>query len=481
MKNKNLINASLGYIIGNILIKGISFLSLPIFARILTTVDIGIVDTFSACGSLLSIIIGLGMASSIRNAKLDYETRLNDYVSTVLIIVSFVELLLLIVAIISMNINIDIIKYNYWYLLYGSLYGFGLAVIQIVNVRLSVDYNYKTYLTIAFINSLGSILVSIILINTLFISNMSFGRILGNIIPLLTISVIYSIRYIASSRKKFDINMGRYALVFGLPLIWHYLSQEIVSQSDRIMISGYKGYYYSGLYSFIYSIAFIYSVIFYSMDNVWSMWSIEQMNEKKYLELRNVSVFYSKVVCVIGIMMCLLSKEIVLIIGGKKYLEGMHIFYPLVLGLFFLFLYTIPVCVEYFFKCTKYIAIITVVSAISNILLNIIFIPLFDYSFAAYSTLISYFVLFLGHWFISKRLMRENNVNYIFRFSDYILCIISLLVVCVVSYYLEKCLLFRLVMLLIVFFYFLFFIPFNDKCIISYIISRLSKEDINNL
>ena len=55
--DKKAFKAGLGYTIGNILIKGISFISVPVFARILTIGDYGIVNTFTAYVSIISIII----------------------------------------------------------------------------------------------------------------------------------------------------------------------------------------------------------------------------------------------------------------------------------------------------------------------------------------------------------------------------------------------------------------------------------------
>lgn len=43
--NKKALHAGIGYTIGNILVKGISFISIPIFARLLSVNDYGIVNT----------------------------------------------------------------------------------------------------------------------------------------------------------------------------------------------------------------------------------------------------------------------------------------------------------------------------------------------------------------------------------------------------------------------------------------------------
>ena len=84
MFGKKEIKASMGYTIGNIMIKGISFLTLPIFSRLLNTEQFGLYNTYYAYDSILSIFMGSGLYASIKNANIDYEGKIDKYVSTIL-------------------------------------------------------------------------------------------------------------------------------------------------------------------------------------------------------------------------------------------------------------------------------------------------------------------------------------------------------------------------------------------------------------
>ena len=59
--------------------------------------------------------------------------------------------------------------------------------------------------------------------------------------------------------------------------------------------------------------------------------------------------------------------------------------------------------IEYYNKKTKYIATFSIIAAIINIVLNYIFINLFGYYAAAYTTLISYLILSILHYFGMKK------------------------------------------------------------------------------
>lgn len=104
----------------------------------------------------------------------------------------------------------------------------------------------------------------------------------------------------------------------------------------------------------------------------------------------------------------IISPEIITIMVPKEYWKGINIVVPLVMSVYFMFLYSLPVNIEYFFKKTNYIAIGTIFAAVLNILLNSYFIPKFGYEAAAYTTLISYICLFIFHWIICKKIFNRK-------------------------------------------------------------------------
>ena len=65
--------AGIGYLIGNYLIKGVLFLTLPLFARLLSSTDYGLYNTFIATEGLLSIIIGWAIHASYKSAWYKYN------------------------------------------------------------------------------------------------------------------------------------------------------------------------------------------------------------------------------------------------------------------------------------------------------------------------------------------------------------------------------------------------------------------------
>lgn len=436
MKGNRQIKAGLGYTVGNILIKGVTFLTLPIFTRLMTTSQYGVFNTYMAYEAIIAIVLGLGMYPSIKNAKFDYTNEINVYVSTVL----RVTLIPLFIAIVCVYIFKDIIiRFTGFpliiiYLLIFQSYG--TAMLAICNSRLALDYNYKKYLSFAFFYTFVGVGLSIILICFVFNENTEYGRIIGAASPLIILAIYIFYSEGKKGHFKCDKGMAIYAISFGLPMIFHYLSQSIQSQVDRIMITNMVDSSSTGIYSFAYSVAMILQVIYYSADNVWSVWFYEQMDRKNYTAIRPTLKKYIFLITSIGALMIIGSREFIMIMSNKNYWVGCSIFIPILLGIFMLFLYTIPAGVEYYYKKTKYIAIMTAIAAVVNVSLNYILIKAFGYEAAAYATLASYAVTFFGHWIIANRLLPEEAKE-VFVFSDFIIPYISLTIIGVLVYFLN--------------------------------------------
>ena len=64
-----------------------------------------------------------------------------------------------------------------------------------------------------------------------------------------------------------------------------------------------------------------------------------------------------------------------------------------------------------FYEESKMITIGSILSAIINIILNVIFIKLFGYKAAAYTTLACYILLAIFHYIMMKKVCKKNGVN----------------------------------------------------------------------
>ena len=85
-ESRSAVSAGIGYTIGNILIKGINFLSVPLFSRIMTPDELGVYSAFVAYDSILFVILSLAIHSSVKNAKYTFSGEVDEYTSSVSLI-----------------------------------------------------------------------------------------------------------------------------------------------------------------------------------------------------------------------------------------------------------------------------------------------------------------------------------------------------------------------------------------------------------
>ncbi|MCD7816940.1 MAG: oligosaccharide flippase family protein, partial [Bacteroides sp.] len=254
MLEKRAAKAGLWYTVGNILLKGCVFLSLPIFTRLLSTSDFGIYNSYIAYEQILSAIIGLGMYGSIKCARIDFEKELDRYISSIVTLILLVFIALLTVvnmfySAISSIIGFDRIIVNC--LMVQSL---GSALLYFYGCKLNVEFKYKSYIGLSAFNTIGNVLLSIFLIIFIFPNERYIGRILGSAFPLVIIAIIIIVFALLRGKTAWSKRYWQYALIIGIPLVPHVVSQSLLSQFDRIMIGNMVGDSEAGIYSYIYTL-----------------------------------------------------------------------------------------------------------------------------------------------------------------------------------------------------------------------------------
>lgn len=411
LKNNKVAKAGLGYIIGNYFLKGLSFLTLPIFVRLMSTSDYGIYNSFLAYESIFFVIIGFAIHSSFKNAKYKYKEKYDQYISSsfLLLVISFIMWFL--VVFLFSDFLIFTFKLDKISLYMLVLFSFSSAVINCINAYLALNFEYQNFLVISFINAVSNILLSIILINVVFSSARYLGRIIGTTIPAFIISTVLIYKFFLKEKPKNCIKYWKWGLSYSLPIVPHGVSQVILNQFDRIMIQNIIGASQAGIYSFAYNIYSIIQVTTSSLDNAWEPWFYEKMNNKDYQSISKRSSEYILGVLLFTILVMLFSPELITILGSKAYWDAKYSVLPIIGAGYFSYLYTLPSSVEYYYSKTKYIAIGTTGAAMLNIVLNFIFINQYGYIAAAYTTLVTYFVYFIIHYIISKKIIKENIFN----------------------------------------------------------------------
>lgn len=391
------------YLLGNLFNKAIAFITIPIFTHMLTTNEYGIVNTYTSCASILMVIVGLSLGNSVRNAYVDYHNELDKYLSSIffLSLINFV-----IVFMVGFGIGSSVFTIEVPILIFCFFESYGSFIINtyIVRYMMSEEALKRTFLMIV-PNLIASVLSIILIFH--FSSYKYYGRIIATCIVTFIFGMVLLITTFLKGRTFISKKYWSYSLMLSTPLIFHGLSMTIMNASDKTIITLLRGAAETGIYSLVYNFGMIALVVTASLDSMWVPIFTKKMLARDIKGINDFSYKYIFGLAYIFILILLIGPEVLTILAPKEYWEGAYIIAPLVVAAYFQFLYTLSVNVEFFYKKTKIIARNTLVAGILNIVLNFILIPSGGFKIAAYTTLFSYFVSWVLHYWYCKKLNSE--------------------------------------------------------------------------
>lgn len=405
MKKSKVISAGIGYTIGNIFIKGINFLTVPLFSRLLTTEEFGVYNTFIAYDAILCIVMSFALYMSIRSANIEYPGRIDEYASSITLLYIIVGSLLLGVVFIFSNQLVTLLSFPKVVLYMLILYSFASGIITLYNQIISLEYNSKKYLLIAFGNSIGNIFLSLLLILTVFRNRKDLGRIIGVTLSMFGLSVLLLVSMYRKAKPKINKDYWRFGLRYSLPIVPHGVSQVLLSQFDRIMIRSMVSASATGIYSLAGNIKLILTIINDSIVTVWQTWFYEKMRSNEAHEIPTKAIMLAAAFGILTCGMIAISPELIMFMGGNNYMDGKKVAIPMIVDAFIVFLYNVVVPAEYYKKKTNYIMFATLFAAILNVITNYIFILKYGYIAAVYTTLFAYICYLAIHYYISHKLI----------------------------------------------------------------------------
>ena len=141
---------------------------------------------------------------------------------------------------------------------------------------------------------------------------------------------------------------------------------------------------------------------------MWQKYILEGLKANKIIEIKSAVKKYLLVVVLVGVIIFLLKTFLVKILSNSSYYVILDIIPTILMGMFFYFLYTVMSNIPFFHKNTYLMALPAFIAAGLNIILNIIFLPIYGYKIAALTTLISYFIEFLIIYVICLKKYKIN-------------------------------------------------------------------------
>ncbi|WP_159441769.1 lipopolysaccharide biosynthesis protein [Bacteroides bouchesdurhonensis] len=402
--------AALWYMICNVLQKGINFLVIPIYVRLLTTSEYGHFTMFQSWSSVLVIFATLNLYCGVfTKAMVDYSEDRDRYTSSMQGLSLIVTIIFFGLYVISPSYWSKILDIDKITILLLFLYFVTYPSVSFWCVRQRVENHYKQMALLTIIMSIMTPILSIILLlgTNLRVNAIIWGTLLIQIVFGSYFFLIQFYRGKCFLYKKYWVH----ALKFNIPLIPHYLSLVVLGQVDRLLIGKICGEDKAGIYGLASQVSLAASVIISAINGSYVPWTYEKFKIKNYDEVRAQSNKLCILAGLLSLGVMLLGPDIILIMGTDEYMDAIWIVPPIALSIYFTFCYSLFSMVEFYYNATKYVMISTSVGAICSICLNILLLPKFGYISAGYTSLTCYTIFLVMHYIFMCKVIRRNIGN----------------------------------------------------------------------
>ena len=269
-----------------------------------------------------------------------------------------------------------------------------------------VEYKYKMLLVVTLLMAIFQPILCVFLIS-IFVNKVS-GLVWGIAVSNLIIYVPLFIKHIIRGRVFFSRTIWKYVLGFAIPLVPHYLSSIVLNSSDRIMIQQLVGESEAGIYNLAYSISICGTLINQAILQTFSPWVYQKIKNKEFLDIPGISYTILVAIGLMNIVIVLVSPEIVRLFAPSEYYEAIWVMPPITLSVLFMFMYNLFACFEFYYEKKYYVSTATMIGAGLNIVLNYIFIHIFGYVAAGYTTLICYILFAIMHYYFMRKICKKD-------------------------------------------------------------------------
>ena len=421
------VKASLWYTICNVLNKGIALISTPIFTRILTEEQYGTFAIFQSWFSILIIFTSLNVfLGGYQKGLLLYKDDVKKFTSSQLGLTTTITIIFFIVYILNINFwnKIFDLPANLMIAMFIEL--LLMPALELWSSQQVFNYKYKKYVLLSLmmtIVSLGSGVIAVV-----YSSLKLEARVYTDVLSKALFAGALFILIFKSGKCFFSKQYWKYALLFNLPLIPHYLSNYVLNQSDRVMIGRMVGNTQAAYYSVAYTISTMMVLITGAIINSLTPYTYKALEKNDEYSIKCVTKPIVVAVSGLCFVTMAFAPEVIRIFGGEKYLDAIYVIPPIAASVFFIFLYSLFSNIEYYFQKTRFIAFATCISAIVNLILNFIFIKIYGYYAAGYTTLVCYVCLAVLHYIFYRKVLKEENIkNNVYDIK--MICLMSFIVI----------------------------------------------------
>ena len=414
------VKATLVFAIASFATSGINYLTTPIFTRLLTGAEYGTVSVYNSWYAIVRVLASMTLIfPGILNVGL-YEHSDNrwKYLSSMLGVTTVCTAILGVLYAIFPGLFHSLLGLNPSLMILMILSCFALPATTFWTMKQKYEYRYQ----VTFFVSVGSaVLAQAVAVAAVMAArdhqfgNLDQVRLWSAGIVNMAVGLVLFFYIIRQGRAFVDIPLWKKTLLVAVPLIPHYISGELLSSINQIMISNMVGKTEAGIYSLAAVLSAIGILLWRALTVMFNPFVNAKLGSREFRTIRETVKPLILVVGVMCVIAALAAPEIIRVLATEEYLAGVAVVPPVAAGVFIHAMYDTFAAVSFFHKKSTRIMTATLTAAAVNLVGNYVFIKSFGYIAAGYTTLLSNLVLTAMHY-RSARLIEPEEI-YDPRFS----------------------------------------------------------------
>jgi len=403
---KRLANQIIFYGLGDAISRLVAVLILPIFTRYLTPADYGVASLLTVTNSLIVSLSDFGLVSSIiRLYRHETPAKQREMIATAQLTMVASTLLIAILAIpFAGAISQFFFKTDaYRYIVMLNFFTIPLTkVLTAPLVRFRIEEKAKLF---AGINALQTILM----IGLNFFLVVSLHRGVNGLFEGPFLSALFFAIFIGGYSLKtngwhYSWPLFKKMAVFGAPLILNSVSMWIINWADRFLLSRFVSLSEVGLYTLGYSIGMAISLPVSAFIAAWPPFymAVSEDNQAKKI-YSSIFTYYSLIIGFCVLIVAVFGRDYFYFFTANNFHAAAAIVPLIALAYGLRGHFSITAAAAYLTKKTYLVTLTELIAMAINIGLILALVPFYGRLGAAWATLISFLVLPVSMWLLTKR------------------------------------------------------------------------------
>lgn len=407
---KSLAGKSVVYGLGSIVLRAISFFLLPLYTRFLTPTDYGILAVTGIVGAILGVLLSLSLHSALNPIYFfssDNKQRRANLGTVWLVLVLLAGCITFVLDQTGSYLfplffkNVPFTPYIRLVIWNGFLNTFSLVPLAL----LQMQERAKFYVAL----NIASVLLHIGLVIYFVVVRQQgvYGNLLGNLLGTLVMTMPYIWIALRNVRPTLQGEVLKRALAYSLPLVPHSLASWVLELSDRAILERFVPLDQLGLYSLGYTYATIMNMVAYAVNIAWVPFLFRtdaQEGDMARSRLARLGTYFTLFLCFTALILGLFARHVIEFMTAPAFHPAAQVAPWIVAGLLLSGLYYFPINFLFLKQKTSFVPLVTVLSGLLNVGLNVWLIPRFGIMAAAWSTFISYGAMLIFAWRLGLRI-----------------------------------------------------------------------------